>query len=62
MIKRIKYALNNETGGPNIETLIGIGVALTMGIAAFALGSAQISYANKGSSNMNRLTSNMPNS
>lgn len=38
MIKKIKNCLNNETGGPNLETLIAVGFALSVMTAIFHLG------------------------
>ena len=40
MINRIKYVLNNEYGGPNLESLLAIAISLAMVCAArvFATG------------------------
>lgn len=36
--ERAKYALSGENGGPSVETIIGIIVALIAGVAFIALG------------------------
>lgn len=38
MINKIKNCLMNESGGPNLETLISIGFALSVMTAVFHLG------------------------
>lgn len=42
LIKNINYCLNNETAGPNLETLIGIG--LSIGIMGYAIVFKNSSY------------------
>ena len=37
-INKVNNCLNNECGGPNIETLIGIGIAIAIGVALYAFG------------------------
>ena len=38
ILNKINNCLNNEYGGPNVEMLIGIGIALAVGVALYALG------------------------
>ena len=38
LIKNVSTILNNENGGPNVETLIGIGVAMAVGSGLFLFG------------------------
>ena len=44
LIVRAKNALNGEDGGPQIETIIGISVALIVATALIALGSAMVDW------------------
>lgn len=37
MMNRIKNVLNNECGGPNVEQIIGIGIAILVGVALYTL-------------------------
>ena len=60
MIKKIKYALNNETGGPNVEELIGIGIGLAVGTALFLYGQAINTKTNQGKSILQGVTSRTP--
>lgn len=38
--KNISDALSNENGGPSVEQIVGIGVALGVGVAFYLLGNA----------------------
>lgn len=38
MLNRAKIALSGEQGGPSVETIIGIAVAIIMGIALISFG------------------------
>ena len=60
LTNRIKYVLNNEAGGPNIETLIGIGVSMAVGVALYKFGGAVNGWINKGSNNVNSMNVAMP--
>lgn len=44
LINRARLALQGEYGGPQIETIIGISVALIVATALIALGSAMVSW------------------
>lgn len=44
LINRARLALQGEDGGPQIETIIGISVALIVATALIALGSAMVSW------------------
>ena len=37
MIKRMKYVLNNENGGPNLEHLLGIAIMLVLSVPIASL-------------------------
>ena len=37
-INKVNNCLNNENGGPNVEMLIGIGLAIAVGVSLYALG------------------------
>ena len=39
-----KKALSNECGGPNVEQIIGIGVALGVGVGLYMLGSTMYTW------------------
>jgi hypothetical protein len=43
-INKIKYSLNNECGGPNLEVLIGIGTSMAAFIALQKLGGSIIKF------------------
>lgn len=43
MIK-IKEVLSNENGGPNVETMVGIGVALGIVAAIYSIGNSLFRY------------------
>ena len=38
MKNRIKYCLNNECGGPNLENIISLGVAMGLVIEVYRVG------------------------
>lgn len=40
MLLKIKNALNNESGGPNLESLIGLGVSLGVIAGLYAVANA----------------------
>lgn len=44
MINRLKFVLNNENGGPMVQTLVALSVAITFVIALGGLGAAIISW------------------
>lgn len=35
--ERMHNALSNECGGPNVEQIIGIGIAIAVGVALYSL-------------------------
>ena len=47
MIKNFKNAIAGECGGPSVETIIGIAVALIMGVALLAFGRVVVSWIGK---------------
>lgn len=40
----IHEALSNENGGPSVEQILGIGVALGVGVALYLVGSAMYNW------------------
>lgn len=42
ILNKVKYSLNNEVAGPNLETMFGIGVSL--GVMGAILGFARAAY------------------
>lgn len=38
LLVNIKNTLNNEEGGPNVEEVVGIAVALSVGVGLFIFG------------------------
>ena len=44
LIKRARHAVNGENGGPSVETIIGIAVALLVGVALISFGRAMIAW------------------
>ena len=44
LVNRAKIALTGEEGGPNLETIIGISVALIVATALVALGTAMVTW------------------
>ena len=44
MFNKMKTAIAGECGGPSVETIIGIAVALIMGVALIALGRVVVTW------------------
>lgn len=55
MINRMKIALSGEQGGPSVETIIGIAVAIIMGVALIAFGKMVVNKTNQASNTINTL-------
>jgi len=55
MIKNFKNAISGECGGPSVETIIGIAVALIMGVALIAFGRAVVSWIAKSKQQVNNM-------
>jgi hypothetical protein len=49
MFNKMKTAIAGECGGPSVETIIGIAVALIMGVALIALGRVVVTWLSKAS-------------
>ena len=47
MFKNMKNAIMGECGGPSVETIIGIAVALIMGVALIAFGRTVVQWIGK---------------
>lgn len=44
LMNRARHAISGENGGPSVETIIGIAVALLVGVALIAFGRAMITW------------------
>ena len=44
MFNKMRTAIAGECGGPSVETIIGIAVALIMGVALIALGRVVVTW------------------
>ena len=60
MKARLKYCLFNESGGPNLEELIGIAYSLAVGAALFGVGRNMRSWLNNAGSAIGQLSSAVP--
>ena len=40
--EQIKYVLNNEAGGPNVETLIGVSISMAVGTGIYIVGKEMV--------------------
>ena len=59
MMNRAKIALNGEQGGPSVETIIGIAVAMVMGVALIAFGNVVVEKTNDASTQVDTLSTNV---
>ena len=59
MMNRAKIALNGEQGGPSVETIIGIAVAMVMGVALIAFGNVVVEKTNDASKQVDTLSTNV---
>ena len=59
MMNRAKIALNGEQGGPSVETIIGIAVAMVMGVALIAFGNVVVEKTNDASQQVDTLSTNV---
>ena len=58
-MNRAKIALNGEQGGPSVETIIGIAVAMVMGVALIAFGNVVVEKTNDASQQVDTLSTNV---
>lgn len=55
MLNRAKIALSGEQGGPSVETIIGIAVAIIMGVALIAFGNVVVKKTKEAGNNIDTL-------
>ena len=55
MLNRAKIALSGEQGGPSVETIIGIAVAIIMGVALISFGNMVVKKTNEAENNIGTL-------
>lgn len=58
ILNRAKVALDGEQGGPSVETIIGIAVALIMGVALIAFGNIVVKKIREAGNNVDTLATN----
>lgn len=56
IMKRAKLALSGEQGGPSVETIIGIAVAIIMGVALIAFGNIVVGKTREAGNAVDELT------
>ena len=59
LMSRANVALAGETGGPSVETIIGIAVALLVGSALILFGGKLVSWISKTGDNVTAINSNI---
>ena len=60
MRKRIADVLGNECGGPNVEQIIGIGIALAVGVALYAVASKMNGWLDNSGSKIENIQTGTP--
>lgn len=55
MFKNMKNAITGECGGPSVETIIGIAVALIMGVALIAFGKMVVGWIGRAQTSVNSM-------
>jgi hypothetical protein len=60
--ERMNNALNNECGGPNVEQIIGIGIAIAVGVALYTLANTMYNWVNTASNTVNDIQTGKPDS
>lgn len=55
MFKNMKNAIMGECGGPSVETIIGIAVALIMGVALIAFGRMVVGWIRSAQNSVNSM-------
>jgi hypothetical protein len=55
MFKNMKTAIMGECGGPSVETIIGIAVALIMGVALIAFGRMVVGWIGNAQESVNSM-------
>ncbi len=55
MINRMRNAIAGECGGPSVETIIGIAVALIMGVALIAFGRMVVGWIGSAQNSVNSM-------
>lgn len=59
LMSRANVALAGETGGPSVETIIGIAVALLVGSALILFGGKLVQWINNTGNNVTAINSNI---
>ena len=60
MKERIKNVLGNECGGPNVEQIIGIGIAVAVGVALYALASTMSTWIDNAGTTIENIETGTP--
>ena len=55
MINRMRNAIAGECGGPSVETIIGLAVALIMGVALIAFGRMVVGWIGSAQNSVNSM-------
>ena len=55
MFKNMRTAITGECGGPSVETIIGIAVALIMGVALIAFGRMVVGWIGNAQESVNSM-------
>ena len=58
--ERMQNALSNECGGPNVEQIIGIGIAIAVGVALFNLAKVMYNWITKSGDTINSIETGTP--
>jgi hypothetical protein len=61
MRERIKNVLGNECGGPNVEQIIGIGIAVAVGVALYTLASTMSTWIDNAGNTIDNIDTGTPN-
>ena len=59
LVSRANVALAGETGGPSVETIIGIAVALLIGSALILFGGKMVGWISKTANNVTAINSDI---
>ena len=58
--ERVKNALSNDFGGPNVEQIMGIGIAIAVGVALYTLANTMYSWLGRASNQVNDIAIGKP--
>lgn len=62
MRERINNVLNNECGGPNVEQIIGIGIAVAVGVALYRIAKTMTGWLDNAGTTIQNIKTGDPNS